>query len=187
MKKILSIILGASVFFAGCKKETKDLFDKPVDQRLSETLTNYQNALVQAPGWKLFVYPKGLEGQAIQVGGLTYYVKFTDNNRVTMVSDFTFPMALTPKESGYRLRAAQRPSLIFDTYSYIHGAADPDPDVSFSPTSQGGYGWGTDFDFSFTEVTPKDTIKLQGNYNGSDAVLIKATQAEMTAAFGGEL
>ncbi len=64
----------------------------------------------------------------------------------------TLVLSLPGKESGYRLKATQRPSLIFDTYSYIHAAADPDPNVSFSPTNSGGYGWGTDFDFSFTEA-----------------------------------
>lgn len=187
MKKILNFILILSVFLAGCDKETDLLFDKPADERITETLNSYQTALAQAPGWKLFVYPAGLESQDIEVGGLTYYVKFTDANRATMVSDFTVAMADAPKESGFRLKATQRPSLIFDTYSHIHVAADPDEDVSFSPTQQGGFGWGTDFDFSFTQPTPGDTIRLKGNFNNSDAWLIKATQAEMSAAFGGRL
>ncbi len=185
MKRFSLYILFFSVLFAGCDKKTDDLFDKPADQRVQESLDAYQAALLAAPGWKLFVYPQGLKSQDIEVGGLTYYVKFAANNRVTMVSDFVFPMAIAPKESGYRLKANQRPSLIFDTYSYIHGAADPDPDVSFSPTGEGGYGWGTDFDFSFTKAKPRgDTIVLEGNFNQSEALLIKATQAEMTAAFG---
>jgi hypothetical protein len=116
------------------------------------------------------------------VGGFTYYLKFSNTNRVTMVSDFLLDIAAFPKESGYRLKALQRPSLIFDTYSYMHIPADPDPNVSFSPTGSGGYGYGTDFNFSFTEVTPKDTMVLEGNFNKSSAVLIKATQAEMDAA-----
>jgi hypothetical protein len=187
MKQVLSYILIFTVILSGCNKDTDLLFEKSADERITETLNNYQTALAQAPGWKLFVYPSGLVSQDIEVGGLTYYVKFTDANRVRMVSDFTITMADVPKESGYRLKATQRPSLIFDTYSYIHVAADPDPNVSFSPTSQGGFGWGTDFDFAFIDVTPKDTIKLKGNFNNSDALLIKATQAEMDAAFGGRL
>jgi hypothetical protein len=59
--------------------------------------------------------------------------------------------------------------------------------VSFSPAQQGGYGWGSDFDFSFTEASPGDTIFLEGNFNGSDALLIPATQEEIQAAFGGQL
>lgn len=187
MKQALYYILALSFILSGCEKDTDLLFDKPADERITETLDNYQSALAQAPGWKLFVYPAGLQSQDIEVGGLTYYVKFTADNRVTMVSDFIITMADVPKASGYRLKATQRPSLIFDTYSYIHVAADPDPNVSFSPAQQGGFGWGTDFDFSFTDVTPKDTINLKGNFNNSDAVMIKATQAEIDAAFGGRL
>lgn len=176
-------ILAFAAFFAGCTKKTDNLFDKTPDERLSAALTNYQNALTSGPGWKLFVYPKGLESQDIHVGGLTYYIKFTNTNRVSMVSDFSTDIAATPKESGYRLKALQRPSLIFDTYTYMHIPADPDPEVSFSPTGTGGNGWGTDFNFAFTDVAIKDTIRLTGNFNHSEAVLIKATQDEMDAAF----
>ncbi|HVG15474.1 MAG TPA: DUF4302 domain-containing protein, partial [Chitinophagaceae bacterium] len=184
MKQSSLYILFLFMLVSGCVKKSDELFDKTADERVSESLAAYQSALVAAPGWKLFVYPEGLKSQDIEVGGLTYYVKFGDNNRVTMVSDFVVPMALTTKESGYRLKAAQRPSLVFDTYSYIHAAADPDPEVSFSPTGEGGYGWGTDYDFSFTDAQPKgDTIRLKGNFNQSEALLIKATQAEITGAF----
>lgn len=171
----------------GCDKETDLLFEKTADERIAETLTNYQTALAQASGWKLFVYPSGLQSEDIEVGGLTYYMRFTDANRVTMVSDFSVDMATVPKESGYRIKAVQRPSLIFDTYSYIHVAADPDPRVSNSPTQQGGFGWGTDFDFSFTETTVRDTMKLEGNFNNSAAFLVKISKAEIDAAFAGAM
>ncbi len=115
-------------------------------------------------GWKLFVYPKAPESLDIEVGGLTYYVAFPDSNRTQMVSDFTVPMASVPKESGYRLKAFQFPSLLFDTYSYIHVAADPDENVSFSPAQDGGYGWGTDFEFSFRQLEAGDTIKTEGKF-----------------------
>ncbi len=185
--KYLLYFLAAGVLLAGCKKEAPDLFGKSPDERLQEALDNFSAALYGAPGWKLFVYPKGLESQDIEVGGLTYYLRFPDSNRVTMVSDFTADMAAVADESGFRLKAAQRPSLVFDTYSYIHMAADPDEQVSFSPAQTGGYGWGTDFDFSFTAAAPSDTILLQGNFNKSDATLIRATQEEMDAAFNGGL
>lgn len=181
--KYIFYILAFTTVFASCTKKTEDIFDKSADQRLSEVLTKHKNNLVNAPGWKFFVYPKGLESQDIFVGGFTYYVKFTANNRVSMVSDFLTSLAATPKESGYRVVAFQRPSLVFDTYTYMHIPADPDPNVSFSPMGTGGYGFGTDFNFSFKDVTPKDTMYLQGNFNKSEAVLIKATQAEMDAAF----
>lgn len=186
MKYLFYIILG-SIVVAGCSKKTDDIFNEPADIRLEKALKAYKAELMQAPGWKLFVYPKGLESQGIEVGGLTYYVTFPDSNRTMMVSDFNTIMAATPKESGYRLRAVQLPSLVFDTYSYIHVAADPDENVSFSPTGAGGYGWGTDFDFGFVKLEPGDSMTLKGNFNGSEAYLLKATQEEINAAFNGQL
>lgn len=181
--KYLFLHIVALAFFAGCTKKTDNLFDKTADERLNDALTGYQTALTGAPGWKMFVYPKGLEKENIKVGGLTYYLRFSNSNRVTMVSDFDAAIAGTPKESGYRIKALQRPSLIFDTYTYMHIPADPDPDVSISPTGSGGFGLGTDFNFAFLETAVKDTFLLKGNFNNSEALLIKATQAEVDAAF----
>ncbi|HUQ64850.1 MAG TPA: DUF4302 domain-containing protein, partial [Flavitalea sp.] len=129
----------------------------------------------------------GIPSLDVEVGGLTYYVTFPDSNRTVMVSDFNVETANVPKESGWHLKATQRPSLVFDTYSYIHIAADPDETVSFSPSQQGGYGWGSDFDFSFLQAEPGDTLFLDGNFNHSSALMIKATQEEIDAAFSGQL
>lgn len=186
-KNIWSGVLFFLTALTGCVKKTDNLFPETADQRIQKALDALESKLMEPPGWKLFVYPAGLESQGIEVGGLTYYLQFPDSNRVSMVSDFTLDISAVPKESGFRLKAAQRPSLIFDTYSYIHIAADPDPRVSFSPTNTGGYGWGTDYDFSFTKAEPSDSITLKGNFNNSDAYLIKATQEEIDAAFGGQL
>ncbi len=87
MKRLSLYILFLSVLVAGCEKKTDELFEKSVDERIKESLDAYQAALVAAPGWKLFVYTQGLRGQDIEVGGLTYYVKFGENNLVTMVSE----------------------------------------------------------------------------------------------------
>jgi hypothetical protein len=187
MHHLLKYFFILTVIVSGCTKKTTNLFEKTPDERLNEVLTGYQAKLVQEPGWKLFVYPQGLVSQGVEVGGLTYYMKFTNNNRVSMISDFRIDMAATAKESGYRLKAAQLPSLMFDTYSYIHVAADPDPNVSTSPATDAGFGWGTDFDFGIKETVPKDSIVLKGNYNNSEAVLIKVSQAEIDKAFNGGL
>ncbi len=173
--------------FSGCSKKTGDLFDESSDARVAKYLATFRNALMDAPGWKLFVYPEGLQNQGIEVGGLTYYVTFPDSNRTVMVSDFISEMGLVPKESGYRLKALQHPSLLFDTYSYIHVAADPDELVSSSPTGTGGFGWGTDFEFSIKNTEPTDTITLEGNFNNSRALLIKISQEEVNQAFSGRL
>ena len=168
--------------FAGCQKKTDEIFDKSPDERLTEALDAYQQALVGAPnGWKLVVYPKGLESQDIEVGGFSFYLKFAQGNRVTMVSDFDSATAATPKESGYRLKAVQRPSIYFDTYSYIHIPSDPTASRSLTPAGDNGYGWGSDFEFSFADKGPGDTIRLKGNFNNIEAIIIKATAQEAAA------
>lgn len=186
-KKYITVILLASVALSGCIKKVDDVFSETPDERIAKVLTAYKGALMEAPGWKLFVYPAGLQSLDIEVGGLSYYITFPDSNRTVMVSDFNTETASIPKESSYHLKATQRPSIVFDTYSYIHVAADPDPSVSFSPAQAGGYGWGTDFDFSFEEVEPGDTLFLEGNFNHSEAFLVRATQEEIDAAFNGQL
>jgi hypothetical protein len=175
------------IALAGCVKKVDNIFPETPDERLQKVLTAYKETLMGAPGWKLFAYPKGLESEGIEVGGLTYYITFPDSNRTVMVGDFNAVTADVPKESSWHLKATQRPSLVFDTYSYIHIAADPDETVSFSPIQQGGYGWGSDYDFSFEDAEPGDTLFLEGNFNQSQAFMLKATTEEIDAAFNGQL
>jgi hypothetical protein len=83
----------------------------------------------------------------------------------------------TPLESSYRLKAMQKPSLLFDTYSHLHVLADPDPNKNGGDVGQGRYG---DFEFYFESATA-ETITLKGQFQGSKLVLTKATQAEATS------
>jgi hypothetical protein len=187
MRVLITICALLIVAFSGCVKKVDDIFPETPDERLQKVLNDYKEALMSAPGWKLFVYPQGLKSLDIEVGGLTYYVTFPDSNRTVMVGDFNTVTADLPKESSWHLKATQRPSIVFDTYSYIHIAADPDETVSFSPAQQGGYGWGSDYDFSFKDVEPGDTLFLEGNFNRSEALMVRATQEEIDAAFNKQL
>jgi hypothetical protein len=120
-------------------------------------------------GWRGLIYPAGLKG-----GVVGFYFKFNDNNRVEMFSDFDATSAVTPMTASYRLKALQQPALLFDTYSYVHVLADPDAAVN-----GGSYGSGliSDFEFAIDGIAG-DTMKLTGRFNGSKAILIKATQQE---------
>lgn len=182
LKNSFLFLLAILMVVSGCQKKTDEIFDKSPDERLSEALAAYQRALVDAPnGWKFIIYPEGLKAQDIEVGGFSFYMKFTDANRVTMVSDFDSTSAATLKESGYRLKAVQRPSIYFDTYSYIHIPSDPAAAISRTPAGDNGYGWGSDFEFSFADGSAGDTIHLLGNFNNSKAIMIKATAQEAAA------
>lgn len=166
MKKIILLYGLLILGLAACKKEDRP--EKTTDERLSEALTEYQTQLAGAEnGWIAYLYPEG-------GGGYTFKFKFDDKNRVTMYSDMDEEKATTSQESSYRLRATQLPSLYFDTYNYLHLLSDPDPNVAGGSE---GFGFKSDFEFSFLTSSP-DTIRLKGNLNKSDLILIRAKADE---------
>jgi hypothetical protein len=169
MKKVTLYI--CVILIAGACKKDKSAFDKEADDRINEQLKNYQSAITGSPnGWTATVLT--------QVGIVySFYFRFNDSNRVVMYSDYDTTTASVQKESSYRLKSLQQPCLLFDTYSYIHLLADPDPRVN------GGYAGGgllSDFEFMLDTVTT-DSIKLTGRFNGSSAMLRKASAQERTA------
>ncbi|MEO6188136.1 MAG: DUF4302 domain-containing protein [Ginsengibacter sp.] len=178
MKKNIICLLLSLVFFS-CKKEQKHVFDQSPDERLNETLSAYQTQLSGAQnGWKAIIKVDSGKGAAF-----SFYFKFDNANRVTMLSDFDSLSAVTPKESSYRLKALQQPSLIFDTYSYLHVLADPD-----ARNNGGTFGSGltSDFEFYF-DSSSADTMRLVGRFNGSKLLLVKASQQEETLFNNGGL
>lgn len=194
MKKIILYILVISAVMAGCQKKTDDLIQgKTVDDRLNAALAKYQSILTKAPyGWKLYeksgiAFNNGASDSAKAT--FLFYAQFTDSSNVKMYGSFDTTQAKTAKVSGYRLSALQRPSLLFDTYGYIHVPCDPDPAVSKSPLDPGS-GWGTDFEFMFSDnVAPEnlgDTIHLVGIKNNATIFMVKATQAEKTILDNGQ-
>jgi len=167
MKKILVYIFLFSIIASGCKREDDPVFDDP-DVRLSTALSEYQTVLLSAQnGWKGFIYPAGGKG-------FNYYIKFNEDGRVSMLSDFNSSTAETMAESSYRLKALQRPTLIFDTYSYIHLPSDPNGSISGGTT---GSGLKSDFQFAIISVKG-DTIEFEGTANKNKMILVKATAAE---------
>ncbi|MEJ7829151.1 MAG: DUF4302 domain-containing protein, partial [Segetibacter sp.] len=179
MKKIIIIILSITCTFAACKKDDKSLFEQSPDQRLNQTLEAYKSQLSGAVnGWKGLITVDSGKGNTY-----SFYFKFNPTNRVTMYADFDSATAVTSMESSYRIKALQQPSLIFDTYSYVHLLSDPNEAVNGGIR---GAGLISDFEFAFDSSTI-DTIKLTGRFNGSKAVLIRATQQETTAYNSGQL
>lgn len=177
MKKYFVGFIVATFMITGCKKEVDHVFDQSPDERLNEALAKYQAQLTGSPnGWNAVLYPKG-------GGAYAFYFKFNDANRVQMVSDFDSASAVTVKESSYRLKALQQPSLLFDTYSYIHVLSDPSSDINGGTD---GAGLVSDFEFYFSDSTSSaDSIILIGRVNGSKAILTKATQEQADAYTNG--
>jgi hypothetical protein len=169
MKKTLIYTLLSLALFSGCKKDNENLIDgKRPEQRLEETLTQYNDQLTGSTyGWKGYLYPDG-------GGGYSFYFSFDKQNRVVMYGDMDSGPAQTSMESSYRIKVNQGLTLSFDTYSYLHLLSDPDPNV-FGGIPGGGYY--SDFEFTFNKETG-DTLKLTGKLFGSKLVLVKATKAE---------
>lgn len=180
-RKISVYLLALLVVFAACKKEDDPVFDQSPDERINATLTKYQTLLTGAQyGWKAVVQPTG-------GGAYSFYFKFNNENRVVMYSDFDSTSAVTPKESSYRLKALQQPSLLFDTYSYLHLLSDPNENTitiqsNINGLKGGALGLGLQSDFEFAlDSSTDNTVYLTGRQHGAKAVLVKATQEEATA------
>ena len=180
MKSKLSVYFSLLLFVGlwSCKSEDT-VFEQTADERINAALDGYQKQLTDSQfGWKGVIYPGA--------GGVySFYFKFNAQNRVVMYSDFDKESAVTAKESSYRLKALQNPSLVFDTYSYLHVLADPDGAVN---GGQYGEGLKSDFEFSFkADSLNTGTITLIGTKNRSRLVLTKATQEESVAYAAGGL
>ena len=164
MKKLLIGILSIGLFFASCSRKMDYDFDSRPDARIKLKIDEYEDLLTSAPnGWIGYLYPSG-------GGGFTFKFKFKENEQVEMVATLNDESSKTPKTTIWSLRSPQIPSLYFDTYSYIHELADP------AVTKYGGtysIGAGGDFEFGFIKVS-EDTIRLKGNFRGSDLILVKA-------------
>ncbi|OQP65185.1 hypothetical protein A3860_16055 [Niastella vici] len=177
MNKNLLYFLLAITLVASCRKNDDNAFNKSPDERLNETLTAYQKALTGSSyGWNANL----ITGDG---GSYRFYFSFNDSNRVLMYSDFDSTTATVIKESSYRLKALQQPSLIFDTYSYIHILSDPDASVN-----NGTYGSGLKSDFEFrVDTVTTDSISLTGRFNGSKLSLRKAAQGDRAVWANGQV
>lgn len=176
-KNIIYVFLVLSIF--SCKKDDERIFDESPDERLNKVLADYQAQLSSAQnGWKGILKTDGGRG-----GAYSFFFKFNNENRVVMYSDFDSLSAVTPKESSFRLKALQQPSLIFDTYSYLHVLSDPNESINGGTRGEGLL---SDFEFYF-DGTSADTINLTGRINGSKLTLVKATAAEEQGYINGQL
>lgn len=180
-RKLLYIPINTTLYLflllllVACKKDDT-VFEQSPDDRINETLKKYESALTgSAAGWKATMKTKS--------GGLyNFHFRFNNSNRVFMFADINLETASTPRESSYRLKALQTPSLLFDTYSYLHVLADPDASVN---GGNFGQGLGTDFEFSLDSLAA-DSIILTGRMNGTKLTLKRATQAELNAWQNGQ-
>ncbi|MDZ7898368.1 MAG: DUF4302 domain-containing protein [Arcicella sp.] len=169
MKKIFIYILFFQLAFLSCKKsEIEPLFTESANLRAANQIATYKKQLSDAQyGWRGVYYPNG--GQD---GGYTFYLKFDDKGNVTMYSDLAGFTAEVSFVTTYQVKALQKPTLVFDSYSYLHELVNPD--------YNGGTGALADLELSYVSAT--DTkIVLKGILNNTQMELTKMTQVESDA------
>jgi hypothetical protein len=165
------------ILLSACKNEYEPVFNESPDDRVRKVIDEYRNTLINAPnGYKGIVYT----GSG---GGYMFYLDFNENGTVTMVSDFSLETAATPMNGTFVIKALQRPTLSFDTYSYIHLLADPSQEVN---GGENGVGLESDVEFAFDKFSG-DTIDVEGTQRNTEMVLIAATQQEASAFLAGKL
>ena len=187
MKKFLAFFLGLTVLLSACKKDNNYIFDKSPDERINESIAKYEALLTGAAnGWNAHITVDNGQGPTY-----SFYFKFNKDNRVKMVSDFDTTSSVTVQESSYRIRQQQQPTLIFDTYSYVHVLADPNEANAgvVADVNGGAVGEGllSDFEFIIDEdAIQADQIVMKGKVNGAVLTLTRATQEESTIYENGQ-
>ncbi len=180
MKKYLIYLFFAPLLLVSCQKvEVEPLFSGTANQRTTEALNAYKKVLTDAPyGWKASYYPNsGTEG------GYSFYLKFTTDGQVAMYSDLFYLSAAQSFTSTYQVKALAVPSLVFDTYNYLHLLVDPDPSVWGGTVGQG---YSADQELAFKKATT-DSVILEGNIYKTKMVLTPITQAENASLTNGAL
>ncbi|WP_433901469.1 DUF4302 domain-containing protein [Sphingobacterium puteale] len=159
MKRIYFLLLTVIICLSGCNKFEPTPVDT-TDKRINETLDRYNSILADAEfGWKAYL----LTNTDVAVD---FTFKFDGKNRVSMNAEFDNQRS----ESSYRVKALQRPTLLFDTYSTLHKLSDPTPSVLGGAL---GEGYAADFEFAIVSATT-DKVVLEGTFNKSQLVLVKA-------------
>lgn len=182
MKKYFIIIVAIITGLISCKKEYDDsVFEIPSEQRVKLVMDAFQQKLLTSPnGWKVTIYPDS--GKS---GGYSFWMAFDASNRVRMAADWN-DTTHKKVESSYRLKQMQQPTLIFDTYNYVHFLADPDAGVN-----NGEYGAGLNSDFEFIieadfiksvlyeGADDPNTISMTGRFHGSKLKMTKTDDPEL--------
>jgi hypothetical protein len=173
IKRSLNILLATAITLAmaACDNDYETIFNESPDARVQQALNEYSTLINSAPyGWRASLYTEA-------GAGYFYYLDFQEDGNVTMISDFNTTTAANSMAGTWVLKALQKPTLTFDTYSYIHMPADPDGDVNGGTPGEGLL---SDFEFTFVRTTG-DSVIMKGLKHNSELYLVKATEEETGA------
>ncbi len=158
------------------KSEVVPLFDESANKRVTTIVDGYKKQLAGAEnGWRGEYYPDGGK-----TGGYSFYLKFDANGKVVMYSDIDdrnysgggsyFGNGYDKSfETTYQVKTLQKPTLVFDSYSYLHELVNPD--------YNGGTGQVADLELAF-DTSTDSKITLVGTVNKTQMILTKITKTE---------
>lgn len=176
MRTNLIYILIAFLFVACQKEATEYVFDKKPEERMAERNQELRSKLVSsADGWKVFIRTSA------KGSGYGFYMKFNQDETVTMYSDWNNATATTSKTSTYSIRFIMNTSLIFDTYNYIGIMQDPQGSVNGGTQPNGLQ---SDIEFEYIRSSG-DSIVLRGKKYQNLMYMLKATASEASEYNGG--
>lgn len=168
MKKINNILftLLAVFAFTACTSEVDDLFDKSSADRIAEAIATDKQMLVDAPnGWLMEYFCEDT------YGGYNMFVKFNDDNTVTVASEVAEDGAR--QTSHYKLEQSMGVVLSFDEYNDLfHFFSTP-----ANPSGIGDNGIGMRGDFEFRVIKAEaDRFELKGKKHGAKIVMTRVAE-----------
>lgn len=154
-----SFVVLMTLIFASCTTDNnpENLFDKTPTARLNEQVQELYSLLQSSPnGWKMTYFTDDPEytNTAQQLGGWTFIYKFTDDKKVTMISDYS-SQTLVPNESEYEIQLGSTVKLVFVTKNYIHLLSDA---ANYPTSALEGKGYKGDFEFLYYGKDDEDLI-----------------------------
>jgi len=175
---IISFCVVLGLFLSCTKTESQFIDGQTPNERYTEYINTVRSTLLAAEyGWM------GMLRTPTNNNGFSVFLDFKNDSRVVMYSDFDATTRNTPKESSFALRNTGMPSLIFDTYNYLHLLSDPNSSVS---GGNSGVGLSADFEFSIVKVST-DTIVLKGNLNNNNLILVRLDASQKDKLVNGGL
>lgn len=179
MRKIYSILLlTIAILISSCSKEEIINTDNSKLVQVDKLITSYIKKLSSAPnGWIAEIETK--------LGYYQFHMDFDDKNWVVMYTDNQNYIEYNgvAQKSTYNFRALQRPTLSFDTYSYLSIINDPSDIIS---GGSGNQGLETDFEFEVEKVEG-NVFFLRGRVNRVTAKLRMATSYEKRVVADGQM
>jgi hypothetical protein len=179
MRKTLLFLISATLLVgatACTENDDKYILGATPDERIQALLDEYQSVLCSAPyGWFVTV---GTQDKGEAGGAYRFWMKFAPDNRVKMLGDVDATTAGEVKESSYRLKQMQHPTLMFDTYTYIH--MPDDPGMAILGAIEGA-GLLSDSDVSLSGDISGDEFRAAGRKRKCPFIFTRATAADEEA------